>query len=273
MNQATYQVKKREWPKLAVNLAMERKWGQAVTVNKGILAEEASNLEALNRLGKALSEVGKYSEAKDAFQKVLALSPSNGIAKKNLERILVLRVAGPQAHPPQVVSPAFFIEETGKSGMTILVDLAPKAIVARLGAGEPLTLVPEEHKLLVKNAQGEYVGTVDPKLGLRLLRLIRGGSRYEAAIAGVQEQEIRIIIKETYRHPSQHGRLSFPARVGAAIRGNIWEGAQLTNENEEDSADADDGSDRHVALEDVPGYKRVRSKVRKHEELDEEEEN
>lgn len=273
MNQAIDQIKKRERPKLAVSLAMERKWEEAAAINKEILLDEANNLEALNRLGKALSEIGKYSEAKNAFQKVLTLSPSNGIAKKNLERIVILRAAGPQVPIRQAVSPGFFIEETGKSGMTILVDLAPNAVIARLGAGEPLTLVPQEHKLLVKNLQGEYVGTVDPKLGLRLLRLIRGGNRYEAAIAGMQDQKVRIIIKQSYQHPSQHGRLSFPPRVGTELRGNIWEGGQFTHGDEEDSRDADDASNEHLGLEDIPGYKRIRSKARKHEESDEEEEN
>ena len=272
MNQATDQIKKRDRPKLAVSLAMERRWEEAIAVNREILGDEANNLEALNRLGKALSEVGKYSDARDAFQKVLALAPSNGIAKKNLDRIAVLRAAGPQTAVRQAVSPAFFIEETGKSGMTAVVDAGPASVIARLGAGEPLTLVPEEHKLLVHNGQGEYVGTVDPKLGLRLLRLIRGGNRYQAAIANVQDQKVRIIIKETYQHPSQHGRLSFPARVGSGLRTNIWEGAQLAAENEENAAyQPDEMSYEPSALDDVPGYKRMRNKTRKHDESDEEE--
>ena len=40
----------------------------------------------------------------------------------------------------------------------------------------------------------------------------RAANRYTAAVTAVDEHSLVIMIKETYRHPSQYGTMSFPAR-------------------------------------------------------------
>lgn len=274
MQKALDQVKIRERSKQAISLAMESKWEEAAAVNREILEELPENTEALNRLGKALSELGRYSEARQALEQVLRLQPSNTIAKKNIERIRGLRDTAPRAHAPGV-PPHFFIEETGKTGVTSLIDLAPKETVAKKVAGETITLDPQEHKLLVRDVAREYVGTVEPKLGLRLLRLIRGGNRYDAAIAAINDQGIRIIIKETYQHPTQVGRMSFPARGQDSLRASILEGSRYGLDEEEEST-ADEAEEwleeRGSDLEDVPEYKQLRGRSRRRSEFEEEEE-
>ena len=272
MQKALDHIKIRERTKQAISLAMESKWQEAAAVNREILAEVPENVEAHNRLGKALSELGRYSEAREAFQQVLRLQPSNTIAKKNLERIQALQDTTPRASG-QGVPPHFFIEETGKTGMTALIDPAPKEVIAKTVAGETVHLDQQEHKLLVRNTSGEYLGTVEPKLGLRLLRLIRGGNRYEAAVAGINEQGVRLIIKEVYQHPSQSGRLSFPARGQDGFRPYIWEGARLEGEEETTADEAEEWlEERGSDLEDVPEYKQLRGRSRRRPEFEEEEE-
>ena len=49
------------------------------------------------------------------------------------------------------------------------------------------------------------MGSVEPKLTARLLRLVRGGNQYEAAVTSASAQELSLIIRETYKHPSQAG--------------------------------------------------------------------
>jgi tetratricopeptide (TPR) repeat protein len=274
MTQSTAeQLRRRDKSKVAVNLAIERKWDEAVAVNKEILEESPDNIEALNRLGKAHSELGRYTDAREAFQKVLRLMPSNTIAKKNLDRIALLRDADAGPKPVAAVAPAhFFIEETGKTGSTTLTEAAPPATVAKLTAGEIVILEAQDHGLVVKNYAGEYLGTVEPKLGLRLLRLIQGGNRYEAAIASVQDQAIRVLIRETYQHPGQQGKLSFPpSKGGDNFRGYVWEGAGrfVAEDEDEPAAEAEDSTDDESADgEEVAAFKR-RPRARK--ALDEEE--
>ena len=68
--------------KRAIALAMKSRWEEAVTANRSLLADYSDDLETCNRLGKALSELGRNREARDAFQQALSISPANGIARK-----------------------------------------------------------------------------------------------------------------------------------------------------------------------------------------------
>ncbi len=86
---------------------------------------------------------------------------------------------------------------------------------------------------------GDYVSDVEPKLALRLTRLMEGGNKYAAAVAGVTPDAVRVIIKETFQHPTQVGKLSFPAgKAGDVIRPYIRESMVRTDaEDDEDVSD------------------------------------
>ena len=71
----------------AIALAMEGRWERAVTLNREILGLFPDDVDALNRLGKALLELGRYPASRDSFESALRISPHNTIAKKNLERL------------------------------------------------------------------------------------------------------------------------------------------------------------------------------------------
>ena len=78
--------------KEAITLANESRWDEAVFVNRLIVESSPYDIGAYNRLGKALSEMGRYSEARDSFQNALSISPYNSIAKKNLLRLANLNL-------------------------------------------------------------------------------------------------------------------------------------------------------------------------------------
>ncbi|MFQ5860502.1 MAG: tetratricopeptide repeat protein [Dehalococcoidia bacterium] len=203
----------------AVQLALAGRWEEAVRVNGEILEHFPEDVEALNRLGKAFIELGRYDEAQEAFQRALRYSPHNAIAKKNLSRLTELRANGtltPTSAPK--VAPTLFIEESGKSGTTQLINPAPPHILAKMAAGDAVTLKVVDHSLLVENQEGEYLGQVEPRLGRRLTRLIRGGNCYEAAITSVNRNQIALILREVYRHPSLAGIAPFPSAGGADYR-------------------------------------------------------
>ena len=96
-----------------------------------------------------------------------------------------------------------FIEETGKTGVTSLVDLAPANRLLKLAPGHPVILKPQSGILTVSDSEGNYVGHVDPRLASRLIRLLKGGNRYEVTVTHVGERELTVIIRETYKDPSQ----------------------------------------------------------------------
>ena len=209
---------RKERAKKAIALAMRSRWEEAVAVNRSILREFPQDLEAYKRLGKALSELGRNREAKQAFQQALEISPNNGIAKKNLDRLERLGDEAPPAGTRSNAAPHVFIEERGKAGMTALFNLASPKVRLKLAPGHPVQLQTGRDGLFVTDTSGESVGQIEPKLASRLTRLIKGGNRYEATVTSVGEQELTIMIREVYKHPSQAGTVSFPLKSGADYR-------------------------------------------------------
>jgi tetratricopeptide (TPR) repeat protein len=202
----------------AIALAMQSRWEEAAAVNKGIIEMFPDDADAYNRLGKALTQMGKYAEAKEAYRRALEIEPNNSIAKKNLDRLSHLNEAGPGQKGGKQVSAHLFIEEMGKTEVTNLNQLAPRGVLAKLVAGDPVNLKARRQRLIVESVDGEYIGEIEPKLGLRLIKLMDGGNRYTAAIARISEDKGKVMIKEVYQHPSQAGRPSFPARVADDFR-------------------------------------------------------
>lgn len=203
---------RREKAHEAVALATQGRWEEAVAMNRAILGLAPGDVEALNRLGKALSELGCYAEARDAFRQSVQLSPTNIIARKNLQRLAHLEDLTP-APLKKKAAPAVFIEERGRTCVTSLHNLAPKAVLARLAAGDTVHLRMDGSGVAVESAQHEPLGQVEPKLERRLIRLVNGGNRYVAAVTSVSERELVIILHETYCHPSMASVVSFPAKA------------------------------------------------------------
>ena len=203
------QVTRREAER-AIQLAMASRWEEAVAANRSIINLSPNDADAYNRLGKALMELGRHSEAKKAYKKTLELNATNQIARKNLDRLNALAKAGSAQADTAQMDPSIFIEETGKSTITMLQATA-SSVLATLKAGDRVELHPQGNSLAVETAGGEFVGAVEPKLGLRLIKLIGGGNQYAAAVTSLNADECRIIIKETYQDPGQVGRPSFPA--------------------------------------------------------------
>ena len=227
---------RRQRAEQAIQLAMQGQWEEAAKVNRIIIDVFPNDVDAFNRLGKACTELGRYAEAREAYGKALGLDPHNSIAQKNLARLSSLGdAAAPRAEAGTKLSPQLFISETGKTGVTALVRPAVD-VAARLTAGDEVFLRRQNSSLMVENAQGEYLGEVEPKLSMRLIKLIDGVNRYAAAIATLARDNVRIIIKETYQDPSQAGKLSFPATAGESFRPYIKEGLVRTDADDEEES-------------------------------------
>jgi tetratricopeptide (TPR) repeat protein len=264
---------KRQGAEQAIQLALESKWEEAVTLNKAILAVHESDVDAWNRLGKALLELGRFREARDAYGKSLGLDPVQSIAKRNLDRLATIAESEEprRAEAGAKVAQDLFIEEIGKSGVTLLQDASPETL-ARLTAGDEVYLKPSDELIRVENIQGEMLGAIEPKLALRLLRMMEGGNRYAAAIKSVSESEAELIIKETYRDPSQT-KLSFPAVGGEGVRPYIKESLlRLGDEEEEELEEELEGEEWEGESESQENTVSLSSLQAEREAEDEEEE-
>lgn len=228
MNQYTSEDKvklKRQRTELAISLAMRNRWEEAVLANQSILELFPEEVEAYNRLGKALTEMGRYQEAVDSYRSALELDHNNTIAHRNLARLSQApRLESVPVDKRDGVDPRLFIEETGKTGFTNLAQPASNEVMARVSPGDRVNLKVMGPNLIVETARGEYLGRVDPRLALRLSNLIKGGNQYTAAITSLNHGTVRVIIKEAFQHPSQAGKVSFPIRgTGDTFRPYIKE--------------------------------------------------
>jgi len=227
---------KKQWTELAVRLAQEGQWEEAVSTNKNILNLFPQESDAWNRLGKAHTELGQYADARQAYSQTLKYNPLNSIAKKNLERLDSLQTVPITAVPASLdrIDPRAFIEETGKTGVTELVNLAPTSVLARVSYGDRVNLQVNGHRLLVQNAAGEVIGQVDPRLANRLIGYIEGGNRYGAAILAVEQNRIRVILREEYQHPSMFGKVSFLSQGGGETLRAYTKVSMLRDDRDDD---------------------------------------
>lgn len=226
--------------KEAVGLALQGQWKEAVAANRVILEQFPDDVETYNRLGRALMEIGEYAEAKKAYGRTLELDPFNSIAKKNLNRLSLVRKRAAKADAHKVVAD-IFVEETGKARVVKLVSLAAKEVVAKMAPGEEVTPYVEGQRLLVKNKEGDYLGEVEAKYGARLAKLTKLGNRYIAAIHSLGDKEMKVIIREVYQHPSQVGRPSFPLKDKQGYRPYVRE--SLLRHRLEDEELAEEGDE------------------------------
>ena len=194
----------------------------------------------MERLGKAVMELVQYGEAREVLGRVVSAAPYNNIAKKNLARLDQLgnTPAANKQVRKSVGAPQLFIEESGKSSTTMLHMPGAHTLVASVAPGDPVNLVVENNAICVYVRDDQYLGKVEPKLGRRLIKLIDVGNKYGAAIIWVKEQEISVIIREMYRHPSLRNVCSFPTKSKEEHR--VYLGENLLRYIEETDLEDDD---------------------------------
>jgi tetratricopeptide (TPR) repeat protein len=243
---------RRKSAEAAIQLALESRWEEAAEANQEYLDEFPNDTEALNRLGKALMELGRYDESRDAYQKSYDLDHvANVIAKKNLQRLEGLsQSASPRPEGSPKIAAQLFIEETGKTGIANLLGVAERALKL-LAAGDSVDLKAEGKSLFALDAAGEKIGEVDPKVGLRLVPLIESGNQYAAAMHGVDNDGARVIIRETFQSEANVGKLSFAPGQVDAVRGYTRDSLLRTDDDEEDLGEeaADDWVDTEAVAE------------------------
>ena len=196
--------------KTAVLQAMQGKWKDAIKLNQEIISKNPNDVDAYNRLGKAFSEIGEIKKSKNAFGKALELSPQNVIAKKNLARINLMvdtKTKPKNALPSNLI---VSVEKSTITTTTSLVNIASSETLLTLSGGQKLEIITDKDILKINNDSGQYIGQIEPKIGLRLSKLIKGGNKYDVTVISVTQEEVIALIKEIFKHPSQANIISFP---------------------------------------------------------------
>lgn len=234
---------RRQLAEAAIGHATRGDWDAAVEANQQLL-ESGPDTDAYNRLGKALAELGRNEEALEAYQNALARDATNRIAERNVARLQVLvsgDSGGRENGKPEKASAASFIEEMGKTGHARLVNVGPARQLAPLSPGDAVELT-LDGEMLLATVGGVQLGQVEPRVGARLAKLMKGGNRYEAAITVLDREEVRIIIREVFAHPDNFGKVSFPGSAAArpgGVRPDI-RGSALRYDDDEESEELDE---------------------------------
>ena len=243
---------RREWSKEAIDLAMKGEWQRATEVNQALLTLYPDDADAKNRLGHAFIELAEYARAREVLAEVVAKAPYNNIAQKNLARLEQLEntpAETKQARKSGGLS-KFFIAESGKSGTTVLQHAAGTKIPASVAPGDSVTLAAQNQAIFAYVREGEFLGRVEARLAMRLTRLMAGGNRYEAAVVGINDWGVSIIIREVYRHPSLHNISSFPTKNKAERRPLAGQNAL----NYLDSDELDEDEEGTVEFVKITGF-------------------
>jgi tetratricopeptide (TPR) repeat protein len=197
----------------AVQLAIAGKWDDAVKLNRFIIDSFGADEETQNRLGKALSELGKLKDAKASYEAALKLNPMNSIAKKNAARINALlhqkeglKVGGTR------VDLNLFVEEMGKTVITTVESVPGADICSKVAAGDVAELKADGDGIVAETSRGVRLGSLEAKLARRLIKFMRGGNRYQAGVTSCENNTVKLIVRETYQDPRFAGKPSFPMR-------------------------------------------------------------
>jgi tetratricopeptide (TPR) repeat protein len=198
----------------AVKLAVSNRWDEAATANREFIRVFGEDADVLNRLGKALSEIGQIAEARSAYSRSLELDPSNTIARRNLDRLAGMEAAGGPARSQ--LDTRMFLQESGKAAIASL-QAADPAVVARLDPGDLVGIDVQGNAVNVVTPDGEYIGMVEPRIGLRISKLAAAGNKYSAALM-TTTGDVKVMLRETYQHPSQADVVSFPQSRASDFR-------------------------------------------------------
>jgi tetratricopeptide (TPR) repeat protein len=252
---------RRQLAEAAIAHATTGDWEAAVETNRELL-ELGPDIDAYNRLGKALAELGRADEALEAYEQALGRDGTNRIAQRNVERLRLLagnakpkkNGAGRSEKAPATV----FIEEMGKTGRARLINVGGPEVLAPLSPGDSVELAADGEELVARVGH-QSIGSVEPRIGSRLLKLMASGNRYEAAITAIGETnaELTIIIREVFTHPSNFGKVSFPTTAAVAAGGvrPYLKGSALRYDDDDEPEEVDEDSEEVEELDTtLPEY-------------------
>ena len=256
----------------SISAALEADWPRAIELNKKILEAVPDDVEARNRLGHAYLEVNTLDDAKAAYAEVLKVEPNNTIALRNQARITSLVEHKTKPHLTKTRTPSrLFIEDMGKTGILRLMNPAPSHVLFKYSPGADAELREQDGLVAVHARDGEMLGFLEPKVGRRLLDLLKTGNQYIVALVANDQANPRVAIRETFQSAENAHRISFPGhhrpaetKERAYIKGTFFrlgededgaDEAETVDETLEASADdtvdeVDTPDERHVVEDD-----------------------
>lgn len=193
----------------AIDAALNNNWDNALRLNQELVEKYPSDVETINRLARALAEIGKFGQSKKFYQKVLHIDPYNSIAQKNLKRLSAVKKGYLKTNQTTTnIKGDTFLEESGKTETSTLEDTAMPSVLAGLRTGDRVNMTPHRNNITIITANGQRVGRIEDSLAKNIAQNLRAGSRFEAFIkstslhnapVGKGNSTVEIFIREIHR--------------------------------------------------------------------------
>jgi tetratricopeptide (TPR) repeat protein len=199
----------------AVKLAVNSRWSEAATLNRDFIKLFGDEADAFNRLGKAQTELGQITDARKSYGRAIEIDPTNTIARRNLDRLASMKDTS--AAGASQLDTRLFVEERGTATVAKLqaVDTEHGAL---MDAGDVVELQVQGNAVNVHTAKGAYLGMIEPRIGLRLAKMMGSGNQYTAAMVTSAGGDLKVMIRETFQHPANIGKVSFPQSRQTDVR-------------------------------------------------------
>jgi tetratricopeptide (TPR) repeat protein len=201
-------------PKQAIEAALELRWNDALKINDLIIKDQPENIDALNRLGRCYFELGDMENAKKYYGLALQYDTYNPIAQKNLKIIQSFKSNGTNGlkhvnFGNGKISPSLFLQEPGKTKIVSLIKVAEPQKLSQSFCGMLVELVVKNRGITVVDDQGVYLGVLPDDTAHQLLRLIKGGNKYQAIVRSIKVNGMSLLIKEVFRSRKFRNQPSF----------------------------------------------------------------
>lgn len=197
--------------RLAIDAALSSKWDVALRLNRQIIKVEPLNVDALNRQARCYMELGKNNLAKKFYAEVLKIDPYNPIAAKNLKIIKSFKSNGsPHLSDGQVkVAPGQFLQEPGKTKVVSLLKVAEPKTLSQTFCGMTVNMLIKNRKIIIVDSFESYLGVLPDDISHHLVRLIKGGNKYNLIIKSIKVNGLSVLIREIYRSKRFKNQPSF----------------------------------------------------------------
>lgn len=231
--------------RLAIDAALDSRWAEALKLNKQIIKVDPQNVDALNRQARVHMEMGKFNLAKKYYSEALRIDPYNPIAIKNLKIIKSFKGNGESGlvhNGISKLSASLFLQEPGKTKIVNLLKVAEPQKLSKAFCGMKVEAIIKNRKITITDEFGNYLGVMPDDINYHLLKLLKGGNKYDLFIKAIKVNGLAVIIKETYRSKKFKNQPSFLENSTATLATEI-----LTNLDQNDSdEEADDADEEQV---------------------------
>lgn len=183
----------------AIKAALFGEWKKAIEINKSILKDHETDVEALGRLAYAYAKLGDFKKACLIYKKLLKIDPANPIALKNYGRYKeakdCLNESAKCFDSVSVISPSLFLSDSSKAKSVDLINVASKNILQTLLTGDEVAVQIGKFYVRVKDKKGNYLGTFPDDIGRHLMRITLENRKIKYFLKDIREDKITIFIK------------------------------------------------------------------------------